>query len=258
MGIHLTPVRLALAFALFVAIAPAGADGDDPPPFDRPGIAFSTSVFKPGQFDLEQGLPDYSRDSADGVRTRVTGGGSRVRVGLHGPVEAQVFTSIINHQDVDDHGDRSHVDGTGDSGVALKVQLPIDSDAFSAATLLGATFASGAPAFSAGHPVLSLGVTGNAALNDTVTLGAFADVDRSARRNTYTVSPDCNVKLGQRWSAYVEGGRSFGNGVSETRAGAGLAFLLTHRIQLDASFLRGITRASTDLQAGFGISAAFN
>ena len=37
--------------------------------FDRPGIGFGTTVLQPGEVALEQGLPDFGRDSADGLQT---------------------------------------------------------------------------------------------------------------------------------------------------------------------------------------------
>jgi hypothetical protein len=248
-------LRIAAAIVITAFGAPAVADT---PGFDRPGIAFATDTLPPGSFDLEQGLPDFSRDSADGVRMRSFGADSVVRTGILRHVEAQVLTSLFNRVDVDDHGDKSKAIGSGDTGLALKAALPSSIDSLSWATLASISFASGDPAFSAGHPSYSLGVTGNWAVNDTQTLGLYGNVDRSAGRHVYTISPDWNFKLGDRLGAYIEAGRSFGYQTHEFDAGGGLAFMAWPTIQFDLSFLRGLTQASTDLQAGFGVSAFFN
>jgi hypothetical protein len=248
-------VRLAVTVVISACAAPAAADT---PGFDRPGIAFATDTLPPGSFDIEQGLPDAARDSMDGVRTRMFSADTVLRIGILKTVEARVTTALFNRVDIDDHGDKSHAQGSGDSSLGLKAALPSRFSSLSAAVLASVTFASGDRAFSAGHPTYSLGVTGNWSVNDTQTLGLYGNVDRNGGHQTVTVSPDWNFKFSDRIGGYIEAGRSFGHQTRELDAGGGLSFMAWPTIQFDLGFLRGLSRCSTDLQAGFGVSAFFN
>ena len=60
--------------------------------------------------------------------------------------------------------------------------------------------------------------------------------------------------------AYVEAGYQFGSARDQTDnavAGGGLTWMVTPAVQLDAYGLVGLTRSSTDLAAGLGVSIFF-
>jgi len=71
------------------------------------------------------------------------------------------------------------------------------------------------------------------------------------------VSPSWSVALAESVGAYVEAGYQFGSAQDQKDnvvAGGGLTWMVTPVVQLDAYGLVGLTRSSTDLAAGLGMS----
>ena len=229
----------------------------DTPAFDRPGISFATSVLPAGSFDWEQGLPDYVHDDAGGLRSTAYIADTTVRIGLTSTFEVQVAGSAWNRLDLRYAGMSAHSEGAGDTKLALKWAPALASKDVTLAMLGSVTFATGAPAFTNGRCIYSLGATIARDLGDGRSLAFYANVDHSGGEDTWTLSPNFGFPISGNLGGYIEAGHTFGGGASSTVAGGGLTWLLRDRVQLDVYGLRGLTTRSPDVQAGFGVSVFF-
>ncbi|WP_348055169.1 transporter [Dokdonella sp.] len=229
----------------------------DAPAFDRPGIAFSPSVLGQGEFALEQGLPDFQHDDAADVDSRSWTAGTTLRAGLGRTLELQIAGSLWNRSSVRAHGVTEHHEGVGDTRFSLKwaPALPVDSLSF--ALLASATADTGAAAFTNDRPVYSLGATLARKVGADCAVALYANVDHSGGVDTWTVSPNFSFPIRGDLGGYVEAGRTTGGGESDSRVGGGFTLLLHDRVQLDLYALHGLTRSSTDVTAGFGVSMAW-
>jgi hypothetical protein len=240
-----------IAFALLAVATPVMADG---PGFDRPGISFGTGTLPPGSFDIEQGLPDMARDTADGTTTTLYSAGTLVRVGLAQSVELQLSGALLNRLDERSGGVTATQRGIGDSGVALKLALPSTRENFSWAALAGVTLDSGDPAFSGGATQYSLGVTGNCDLGAGRSLALYGNVDRAGSETVLTLSPAIGFALTEQVGGFVEAAGGFARDNKDYVAGGGLTWSPLPALQLDVYADFGLTSQSTDLQAGVGVS----
>ena len=239
-------------FLFLLLSAPALADA---PAFDRPGIAFAPSTLPAGEFDWEQGLPDWVRDSGEGVRSTSYSLDTTLCIGVTPTLEVQIAGSAWNRLDLRTNGTTTHADGAADIRLAFKWAPTLSDKDMSLALLGGVTLDTGAAAFSNGRPIYSLGATLGRNLGSGCAVAMYANVDRNGGAATWTLSPNLSFPIAGSLSGYVEAGRMFGGGVSASLAGAGVTWLLHDRVQLDLYGLRGLTARSPDLQAGFGVSA---
>ena len=242
----------AAALALLLASASAQAET---PAFDRPGISFSTTTLPAGSFAIEQGLPDLVFDNS--TDTTVYSANTLVRVGLAANLEVQLATSLYNRLESDAPGSTS-ASGRGDSGIALKLALPSSRPTLSCALLGGVVFDTGEDPFTAGANVYSLGTTLSWALAQTESLSLFAGVDHADGETVYSVSPSLGFELSEVLGAYVEAGATLTDTVNDYVVGGGIAWMVTDTVQLDVYADGGLGSNSTDLQAGFGVSAFFD
>ncbi|MGJ7903109.1 transporter [Lysobacter sp. 1R34A] len=260
-----TGLNVALAATLALAGAPAiaqtsePAEPAEPPSFDRPGISFSTDTLPRGAFAWEQGLPDFVRDDDGGTRSRLYSANTNLRLGLSDRVELQLATSAYNRLRERDGDGRRSRHGAGDTGLAIKVALRASHEAFSWAVLGAVTAASGDRDFSNGATQYTLGTTLGYDFDERLAGALYLNLDRSDGRDTWTWSPSLSFALSDRVGAYLEAGVSKADGESATSvAGAGVTWMATPRVQLDASFDLGLDRGSADLQAGVGASFYFD
>ena len=242
---------IALAFVLLARVACA----DDAPAFDRPGLSFAPSTLPAGTFDWEQGLPDAERNREDGIRSTSYSADTTLRFGMTSSLEAQISTSAWNRLVVHSAASTMHTEGAGDTRVGIKWAPALPADDLSLALLAAVTADTGSAAFSNGRPIVSLGATMARKLGEDSAVALYANVDRSGGSNTWTLSPNFSFPIAGSLDGYVEAGRNFGGGSSDTLAGGGLTWLLRKRVQLDVYARCGLTARSPDVQAGFGISS---
>src|SRR5262245_63445436 len=120
--------RIACVIAFAVCCNPANADA---PPFDRPGIAFSTGTLPAGTFMWEQSAPDVETSSQSDDATTTYGTESRFRAALNDSLEVQLATSFFNATRSHESGKTETADGRGDASIALKAALPSSNERFS-------------------------------------------------------------------------------------------------------------------------------
>jgi hypothetical protein len=227
------------------------------PEFDRPGIGFSTSTVGGGVVVWEQGLPDASRDRHDGITTMQWTADTLLRVGLGEQVEVQLGADSWSHLRVRGAGNDVSRSGGGDGSIALKWAPPLDSDNASVAFKAGATLPWGRTPLGDGGRDYDLGVTLAWELPRAHSLAVYADRQWGQSGSGWLFSPSYGFPISDAVSAYVEAG--YGTGAQYMRAaGAGVTWMATPQLQLDASFLRGLDAASADWQGGVGLALYFD
>ena len=230
----------------------------DAPPFDRPGIAFSTGTFAAGTYDWEQSALDVQGATPDDDASTTYGVGARFRVGLTDTVELQLASSFYNWMRTHADGRTQTANGSGDASVAVKVALPSSFERFSWASLATVTFANGANEFGNGATEYDFGTTLGYQLSGGVSTAFFVDVDYLDGATSVQVSPNLNFGLTQTVGAFVEAGATFADhGTSDVVAGGGFTWMVTPAVQLDASADFGLTSHSPKIVAGLGVSVFF-
>lgn len=238
---------LAIGWAIFAIAGTARAD--DGPDFDRPGLGFAPDVLQTGDVIWEQGLPDWSRADGASLYTADT----LLRIGAGGPFELQFGTSY-NRTTVAG----TSVEGRGDSSIGLKFALPASGD-FSWGLLGNVTFTDGVRAFRGEDRQYLLGAVFNWRLNPRDSLGVYLENVRSSGRDDHLVALNTGHSLTDSLGAYVEIAWQHQAGVGDgSMAGAGLAWMATPRVQLDAGFRHRIGGAADTWQAGLGVSVYFS
>jgi hypothetical protein len=241
------------------ALAPARAETRE---FDRPGIAFAPSTLPAGAVAWEQGSPDVERDASNGTTETRYSANTRLRVGVTRCFELQLAVPSYVWVDTEENagGDRSE-SGIGDVGIVLKLALPSKLDRFAWAAEATVSFPSGKDAIGNGTEQYSVGATAAWALTERQSATFYANVDVLRGDATWTISPNWSFPLLDAVGGYVEAGYSFGHAdgqPDDVVAGGGLTWMVIPVVQLDAYGLAGLTGASTDLQAGCGVSVYFD
>jgi hypothetical protein len=249
-----------LVSLLFSGAAHAQQDAPPDLAFDRPGIGFAASTLPRGGVALEAGLPGFSRDRDDaGVLSTQYTADINLRIGLASHVELQAFTSPWNQLRVAPrNAPAERSSGAGDVGVGLKFALPLPSDTHAVALLASTTFATGSRDFSEGATQYALGASYEYAFNDHWTGALYANVTRGGSEDSVTWAPSLSFAATDTISTYLEAGFTDSDGEPSTGiAGAGITWMVTPTVQLDASFDVGLDEDSPDTQAGLGVSVYF-
>lgn len=242
-------LRCAAVIAVFAFFLAGPARADDNPGYDRPGLGFTPVVLQAGDVTWEQGLPDWSR-SANGAS--LYSADALLRVGLGGPFELQLGSS---YNRLDQHGLRDY--GRGESSLGLKFALPA-SGATTWGLLASETFTDGAPAFRDDHRSYLLGADISWQRSARDALGAYLENVRSGGRDSRLLALNDGYALTATLNGYVETAWQYqaGAGVG-TMAGAGLAWQVTPRVQLDGSFRHRLSGQADTWEAGLGVSVYF-
>jgi hypothetical protein len=245
-----------LLFATLLALS-HDVIADDAIEFDRPGIAFSTSTLPRGGIAWEQGLPDFSDDRSQGIRTTAWVADTLIRVGVTDSVELQLGADTYGGIRTHGGGVRHSEQGGGDGWASVKWAPSTDSEIFTWALLATRSLPFGSAPIGGGGDDYSLGVTANWALPADTGIALYADRSWGDDGSGWLLSPSYSFPLGNDFSGYVEAG--YGTGGARTRvAGGGVTWMASPRLQLDVSFLRGLDRESPDWQGGIGLALYFD
>ncbi|HEV2680907.1 MAG TPA: transporter [Rhodanobacter sp.] len=245
----------ALAALMLSFTAPVLADN---PGYDRPGYGFTPVVLGAGDITIEQGLPDWSRSRQDGITSSQYSADSLLRIGIGGPLELQLGSSPWNSLRQSGGGIDITQHGHGDSVLGVKLALPSSNRAFSWGLLGSVEFTDGAKAFRNDHRQYLLGAQFNLQANERNSLGLYLQGVRSSGANSALVALSDNYALSKTLTLYAETAwlhtPNQGNG---TVAGAGLAWLVTPRLQLDAGFDRRLGGTAAQWQGNLGVAYYF-
>lgn len=230
----------------------------DNPGYDRPGYGFTPVVLGAGDITIEQGLPDWSLARQDGVSRAQYSTDSLLRIGLGGPVEVQLGSSPWNSLRLTGAGMDYRRQGRGDTVLGLKLALPSPDQDFSWGLLGNVEFTDGAKAFRSDRRQYLLGTQFNLQVDERNSLGLYLQNVRSGDADSTTVAFSDNYTLSKTLMLYAETALlhtpTQGSGAV---AGAGLAWMLTPRVQFDAGFDRRLDGAAPDWQTTLGISVYF-
>jgi hypothetical protein len=254
---HARPA-LSAAVALAMALFAAGAHGQTHNPgYDRPGLGFTPAVLGPGDLTVEQGLPDASLDSADGVTSRQLSADTLVRLGVGGPFELQLASSPWNRLATWGTS-RGVVQGRGSSSLGVKFALPDQPAPLSWGLLGSVTFTDGDPALRAGRRQYLLGAQGNWQITDHQSIGAYAEDVREGSADSTTLALSDTLALTPAWSVYVETASVHAAGHRHgLLGGGGLAWMATPRVQLDAGVDHRLQGDADRWLANLGVSIYF-
>jgi len=246
----------AMVAVAFLAIGAFARADDDVPAFDRPGLAFAASTLPGGRCAAEQGLFDASTDRTSGTRSTAYVADSLVHCGIADGIELQLGADSWGRLDVHaPNGAHAIASGGGDARIGAKI-APWSSGAFSFALLATFVVPAGREPIGGHVHARDLGASMTWAAGDERTMSLYADRHWADDGDGNLVAVAYGFPLHGHLGGYIESG--FGTGALHAReAGGGVTWMLTPRVQLDASFLRALDRATTDWQAGFGISICF-
>ena len=234
---------------------PAHADN---PGYDRPGYGFTPAVLGAGEVTFEQGLPDWNRTDQGGVASSQYSADSLLRIGLGGPLELQLGSSPWNRLRQSGSGGNYRRQGRGDSVLGMKFALPSDGGSFSWGLLGSVEFPDGARAFRADGRQYLLGAQFNLQVDPRNSLGAYLQDVRSGGADSATLALSDSYALGKTLTLYGEAvwlhAPGQGNG---SLGGAGLAWLVTPRVQLDAGFDHRLGGTAAQWQGNLGVSVYF-
>jgi hypothetical protein len=240
-----------------VIAAYAHADG---PAFDRPGIAFAPSTLPASSFAWEQGLPDFQQDRSNGVTQRVYAASTRLRYGMTDRWEVQLAVPLFERIDTTGSGQAFAAAGAGDLAAALKLSLTSGTGPFSMALLGTVSVPTARRDLGNGSEQYSFGATAGWSLSSSQSVAFYANVDVLNGDATWTLSPNWSFALSESFGGYLEAGYQSGNARGQADnavAGGGLTWMVRPNVQLDIYGLGGLTKASTDLAAGCGVSVFF-
>ena len=250
--------RLTVAlFALLLTVLATPVRAQGTISTDRPGFAFNPTVVPAGAFQVEVGTPQLTQSTLGTLVNAPT----HLRYGITPRLEARVFSSIYNSFSADGAGADS--DGFGDVEVGVKYQIltaapggtPNLSFIPTVVIPLGDDELVGIATVS--DPVVNANLAAGFALPSafglTILAGATIPTADDANVNANLV-----VLVGRsftpQFSGYVESAAFPTDGATPLYAGAGLAYLLSNTVQLDAFFDAGLNDDATDLFAGVGVS----
>ena len=240
--------RRCIGAALLLAGFAANAAALDNPGYDRPGLGFTPAVLGAGDITLEQGLPDWSRDDGSASYTA----DSLLRLGVGHALELQLGSS---YNRLAENGTVNY--GRGDSVVGVKFAPPA-SGRLSWGLLGSVEFTDGARDFRNPRRQMLLGADVNWQLDARNTAALYLENVRSGGRDSRQLAVNDGYAFTPALNAYVELGVMQVAGAGHgSRAGAGLAWMPTPRVQLDASFRHRLGGAAPAWEAGLGVSVYF-
>ncbi|MEW9623135.1 transporter [Rhodanobacter geophilus] len=234
--------------------ATAHADGN--PGYDRPGLGFAPAVLQAGAVTYEQGLPDWTRSHDGGTSSAQYSTDGLLRLGLGGPLELQLGSSW-NELHLSGAGTSEHASGRGDTSLGMKFALPA-SGAFSWGLLGSVEFTDGTRALHNPQRQYLLGADFNWQWNARNTAGLYLQDVRAGGHDSqllalddgYALTPALNVYAEAAWLHDAVDGQG-------SQAGAGVAWLVTPRVQLDASARHRLSGHADEWEAGLGVSVYF-
>lgn len=238
--------------------APALADN---PGYDRPGYGFTPVVLGAGDVTIEQGFPDWSRDHQDGVSSSMYSTDSLVRLGVGGPFELQLggsaydylHSSLSRDQTGLGINDSSH--GHGDTNLAVKFAPSTSNKIFSWGLLASVEFTNGSKNFRNDQNQYLLGAQFNLQADERNSLGAYLQDVRAGGQDSTTVALSDNYSVSKNFTIYAETAfLHMPDQGSGTVTGAGLAWLVSPRVQIDAGFDHRVSGNAPEWQTNLGVS----
>ncbi|HEY7472878.1 MAG TPA: transporter [Gemmatimonadota bacterium] len=233
---------------------------------DRPGLAFSSITVPRGALQIEIGTPQIERVDVGGVEATTTRiPFLAVRYGVTERIELRAISPIYNHVEIDDGTTKTSESGNGDLELGAKVHLRrgfLDGGSGPDLSLIGSVFLPvGDAPFTIsddreGYAVNGVAQAPAGSWTLTGVVGAnYLPLGEDSHVTSANLVGWVGRSLTSRVSGYVEAGWFPSDADTEPAyAGAGVAFLATPLVQLDAFFDRGLNDDATDWIFGGGVS----
>lgn len=237
---------------LLLAGSASTASALDNPGYDRPGLGFTPIVLRTGDMTLEQGLPDWSLTRGDGGSSAQYTADSLLRLGIGHSLEVQLGSSYnrLSQGGAIDYG-------RGDSTLAVKFAPPASGN-YSWGLLGSVEFTDGSSDFRSPQRRYLLGASFNWQLDKRNAAALYLENVRSGGRDSRQLAVSDGYAFTPAFGAYVEFGvmdvADAGHG---SRAGAGLAWTPTPRMQVDVGFRHRLAGVAPEWEAGLGMSVYF-
>lgn len=258
----LHPLRLATAFSGLIPAAFAQAT-TSPIATDRPGFLFSASLLPEDRWQIETGLPTYTRVRSDGAETRLWNLPIAARYGLSDRVELRASLPTWNDARVESSNSTTTDDGFSDVDIGAKFALDASSDA-PLALQASLRLPTGADDFTNDEVGGAIHVMHSRALDDgysvTGMLGAtYAPIGGGDDPLAGAIAALVSKSFVDGWSGYGEVALFPGlhDGAGQAYAGGGLVWTVRADVQLDLSADFGLDDDSADVIAAFGVSVRF-
>ena len=249
---------LLLAAACGLPLA-ASAGDDDTISTDRPDFVESSQVVGKGRLQQETSL-QWERDRAGGVTARTLTTPTLLRIGLGETTELRFETDGRTVA----HAGGATMAGYADTSVGIKWHTADqDGAAPSLGWLLHADLPDGSKALRGSGVRPSLRVAAEWELANGVGIGIMPGVgtdndERGARRGYGILAATVGRDITERVHGFVELAAPriarANRGGTQAVFDAGVTWLLTNDIQLDAALSRGLNRRTADLGIGLGLS----
>ncbi|HET6554728.1 MAG TPA: transporter [Dyella sp.] len=240
--------------ALWTLALPARADN---PGYDRPGLGFQPAVLNAGDVTIEQGLPTCTQDHDAGTKQSQYTTDTLLRMGLGGPFEIQLGTSLFNALHQTGMGQDSWAHGRGDTILGLKL-APHQQGDFTWGVLGSVEFTDGARDIRNDRRQYLLGGDFNWQLTPADAVGSYVEDVRSGGQDETTLAFSENHALTHALTGYVEAALVHDTGErSGTEAGAGLAWMVGQRVQLDGGVRHRLSGHAQAWMASLGVSVYF-
>lgn len=260
--------HLMLPIAMATVLAGAARAEEEPIATDRPDFVESSDVVGKGRVQLETSLA-WERDRQGGVKTRLSSTPTLLRVGVADDWELRLETDGRMRLRTDAAGATTRERGWSDLSFGVKWHQRDGNEETGTPGLgwlvhLDADTGSGAFRGQGLRPSLRMVAewefAGGWSLG--VMPGLFRDRDDAGRHFTGGIlAAVLGKSLNDRTRAFVE---LSGEQIAPARHGGnvatldtGIAFLLTHDVQLDLAMSRGLNRNAPDFAWTVGVSARF-
>jgi hypothetical protein len=254
------------AFLASAGAVLAQASSSTPLVTDRPGFMFGSTTVGPRVFQVELGLPQVTLFEFENVKARATSAVALLRYGIGDNFELRLGAPVYTWTRVEVGRFTATDSGYGDLEVGAKWHLVDNAGARPSFALIPSVILpTGQHGFTAEDPIYQLNAAAEWALADGWGLSALAgylngpsDGDRYGQE-TFGLSLGRN--LTDQLNVYGEAAyfATDLDGFADTSfLGAGLKYLVSNDLQLDASFDRGMTDESPDWLLGLGLSYRFH
>jgi len=260
---------LTIAATVLAASSSAAAADEQPICADRPSKSTGPCTVPKGQWQVETGLIDWSRDKSDGVTTDTTAwGNTAIKYGISGKADVELWLTPLETLSVHGGGVHDHQSSFGDILVRVKYTLTPDS----------------APVQIALDPFVKFPTANHQLGNGKVEGGLLVPVQIPIAKSPLTLSLDPELDLhadgdGSGWHLSTQQVVNLGIQASEKvslsteiwamwdwdPAGTGkqrswdfaAAYLPTKNLQLDAGANFGLNSQTPDVEVYTGVSVRF-
>jgi hypothetical protein len=260
-----------IAGTVALAVLGAAAAADEPELItDRPDQTESSAVVPPGRVQVEAGWI-FAREDEGGVETDAQEGPATLaRIGLADPVELRLGWAGFVSEEVETGGATADVDGPGDTGIGVKLDLwDEEGRRPDLALIAGVSLPTGDSEVTSDRVDPAFRFSASHTLGERVGLGYnlglawSTEADAAGERDTvssFVYTAAMGFAVADRVGAFVElfgglGGSA--GGCPRHSLDGGFTWLVRDNVQLDASAGFGLSDAADDVFVGLGVSARF-